>query len=244
MRSDEPSRNNPLTTMMVQGFDNLMRSLMFCLPGKVVSFDPETQLATVECGVQRVINGEGRTIPLIENVPVQFPGDSHYLWHKVESGCEGLIHFSQRSVEEWIIAGGPVKPSDTRMLALTDAFFIPGCRSIPNAIPGFKNDGIGISKKDGSEYVHLKDDGTLEALAQVVDVEATTSATVDAPTVTVTGATSVTVDSPAITLDGNVNVTGNLGVAGVLTQNGVDVGAGHTHSGVEAGPDESGGVVP
>lgn len=244
-RSDEPGLSNPLTAMMVQGFENLMRSLMFCLPGKVVSFDPSTQLATVECGVQRVIGGEGRTIPLIENVPVNFPGDSHYLWHKVESGCEGLIHFSQRSVEEWILAGGPVKPSDTRMLAPSDAFFAPGFRSKPNAIPGFRNDGIGISNKDGSEYLHLKDDGTLEAKAAELDVTTTGDATVTAGgNVNVTATTSANVTAPTITLNGNVAVFGNLGVTGTLTQAGTDVGKTHTHSGVEAGPDSSGPVNP
>lgn len=244
MKSDEPALNNPLTAMMVQGFDNLMRSLMFCLPGEVVSFSPETQLATVRCGIQRVINGEGRTIPLIQNVPVHFPGDSHYLWHSIESGCEGLIHFSQRSVEEWIQGGGPVKPSDTRMLALSDAFFVPGCRSKPNAIPDFRNDGIGISKKDGSEYVWLKGNGTLEAVAQDVDVRASGSASVEAPTVTVTGSTAVSVISPSISLQGNVSVSGNLAVTGTLTQGGTNVGASHSHGGVESGPDSSGPVNP
>lgn len=225
---------DPLSTPLTKVFMNLMRQMMFCLPGRVVDFNPDDQTATVECGIQRVNGGEGRTLPTIDNVPVQFPGDSHYLWHAIESGCEGLIHFSQRSIDEWLDRGGPVAPADTRMLSLKDAFFVPGFRSRKNKIPGFKNSGAGISDKAGENYIWL-DGEDAKVVAGTLDAE------VDSATVTATSEATVT--APTITLDGNVTVTGNLAVVGALTQNGVSVGTDHEHTGGTQGDGTTGPVV-
>ncbi|MHA7915993.1 Gp138 family membrane-puncturing spike protein [Alloalcanivorax xenomutans] len=213
---------DPLSTAMVRVFGNLMRQMMFCLPGKVANFDPDNQTATVEVGIQKVgPDGTGRSFPTIDKVPVCFPGDSHYLWHAVESGCEGLIHFSQRSIDEWLDRGGPVAPADGRMLSLKDAFFVPGFRSRGNRIPGFRNSGAGISDKDGENYVWL-DGANLKAAVATAEVTAVTAATVTAP---------------LITLQGNVAITGNLAVGGAMTNDGVPVGKQHRH---DQGPDSDG----
>lgn len=233
---DHTGRRNPLTRMMVDCFDDLMRQCMFCLPGRITSFDPETQLAQVECGIQRLRNGQGTTIPVIESVPVCFPGDGEfYFWHQITTGeTEGLIHFSQRAIDTWIDQGGPVAPHEARMLTEDDAFFVPGVRSRPGAIPDFKNDGAGISNYAQDTYAHLKSSGVVEVVsAGDTTVTAGGNATVDAPQgnitttskgdttincenaavnanaeATVTAPTSVTVDTPAATFTGTVTCAG------------------------------------
>ena len=55
-------------------------------------------------------------------------------------------------------------------------------------------------------------------------------------------ANSVTVTAPTIALNGSVTAQ-SLNVAGVILNRGVNIGAGHRHSGVEQGDKVSGGVV-
>jgi len=166
-KSDEPGQRNPLTYMMEVGVDGILRQMMFCLPGKILAFDASAQLAQIQCGIQRVVNGEGVTIPVIENVPVQFAGDGEwYFWHQITPGeTEGLIHFSQRALDTWIDQGGPVAPHETRMLSEKDAFFIPGVRARPNAIPNFKNDGAGVGNYAQDTYAHFKSSGDVEIVS-------------------------------------------------------------------------------
>jgi len=165
--TDEPGDLNPFTFMLEQALDSMLRQAMFTLPGRVMAFDPETQLASVECGVQRVVSGKGRTIPVVENVPVHFPGDNGwYFFHQITpEKTEGLIHFSQRAIDTWIDQGGPVAPHDLRLLSEKDAFFVPGVRSQPNKIPDLPTDGAGVSSYDGSTRLHLRESGDVTVLA-------------------------------------------------------------------------------
>jgi hypothetical protein len=148
--------NSPFLDMINEAINAQLRNLMVCLPGKVVSFDPETQMAQVECGIQKRINSVFRTIPVIDNVRVQFAGDGEwYFWHQVGPGTEGLIHFSQRAVDTWNDQGGPVAPHELRMFSAEDAYFVPGIRSTPRLIPAFVNEGVGIGSYDGATRLHL-----------------------------------------------------------------------------------------
>lgn len=170
-----PGEDNPLGFMLNEAFEGVLRGLMVCLPGRVMAFDPETQQAQVQCGIRQIINDQPTTMPVIENVPVQFAGDSQwYFWHQITPGeTEGLIHFSQRAVETWINSGGVTTPVDFRMFNAADAFFAPGFRSEPGAIPSFTNDGCGMSSYDGSTSVHLTS-GHIEMSADSVNISSST----------------------------------------------------------------------
>ncbi len=231
-KTDRPSLRSPMTRMLERVLDSWMRQAMFTLPGRILSFDPTTQLATVEAGIERVVDEQGVAIPPIENVPVCFPGDGqYYFWHQITDGeTEGLLHFNQRAIDSWIEQGGPVKPHENRILSEEDCFFEPGYRSKPDAIPGFKNDGAGISNYAGDQYFHLKSDGNAEAytpgnatadvggdLSAKVGGNATEDITGDSTatvggTATVNAATQAKVISPTIILDGQVVITKSLSV--------------------------------
>ena len=213
----EPGSENPFTFMLDEAFTGLLRSLMICLPGRIVGFDPATQRAQVECGVQRLVNGQrGITIPVIENVPVQFAGDSEwYHFHQITPGqTEGLIHFTQRAADVWINQGGPSAPTDFRLFDAKDAFFSPGYRSGPRAIPSFPNDGAGISNYAGDVRIHAQD-GIITMTAGGSTI------TIDASGVTIGGA--------QITNNGNTTINGNIGVTGTMQNDGTNVGRTHTH---------------
>ncbi len=157
--ANTPGRKNPFTPMLRVAIDQALRQAMFCLPGRITAFDPATQLAQVECGIQRVVDGRGETIPVIGNVPVQFAGDNEwYLYHQITPGkTEGLIHFSQRAIDTWLDQGGPVAPHELRILSEEDAFFVPGLRSKPGAIPNLPTTGAGITNYDGTVAIRLED---------------------------------------------------------------------------------------
>ena len=155
------SRKSPFANMLYRTVDTIMRQMMFCLPGRIMTFDADTQLAQVECGVQRIVNGEPRTLPVINGVPVHFAGDGEwYFFHQITPGeTEGLIHFSQRAIDTWIDQGGPAAPHENRILSADDAFFVPGFRSRPGKIPNLPTSGAGISNYSGSVRVHAKGSG-------------------------------------------------------------------------------------
>lgn len=70
----------------------------------------------------------------------------------------------------------------------------------------------------------------------------TPSMVVEVPGPATIRANSVLVDSPRIALNGAVTAQ-SLAVSGAITNGGVNIGAGHRHSGVEQGTKVSGGVV-
>lgn len=167
--------SNPFLTMVMQLRPQLMWDLMFCLPGRVTGYDPALQRAVVEIGIQRH-EGEGvfNTLPLIQHVPVQFSGTANWtVFHELPEGTEGLIHFSQRSVDYWLEQGGPVRPLDARMFDATDAFFAPGYRSRATCISGLPTEGAGMSSAGGSVRLHLTDNGiTLSVGEQTLSLTA------------------------------------------------------------------------
>jgi len=210
---------SPFNDLVNDAITSRLRGLMICLPGKVVAFDPATQMAQVECGIQKRINGVFRTIPVIDNVRVQFAGDGEwYCWHQIKPGTEGLIHFSQRAVDTWNDQGGPVAPHELRMFSAEDAYFVPGIRSAPRIIPGFVNEGVGMSSYDGATRMHLTP-GKISLKAAVIEMDAD-SITQNASTVT---------------------VIADVATEGALTNNGVNVGSTHTHKDVQPGTGSSGG---
>lgn len=152
---------NAFLTLLSSLRQNLLWDLMICLPGKVIDYDPDLQRAVVECGIQRHEgNGEFKTLPEIRHVPVQFSGSANWsVFHELPEGTEGLIHFSQRSVDYWLNQGGPVRPLDARMFDATDAFFAPGYRSRATCISGLPTEGVGMSNASGAVRLHLTDSG-------------------------------------------------------------------------------------
>lgn len=220
-RPDKQGRQNPLTNMLTEAIAGALRQAMFCLPGRIVAFDPATQLAQVECGIQRIVKGNPRTIATISSVPVHFAGDGQwYFWHQITPGkTEGLIHFSQRAIDTWIDQGGPVAPHENRVLSVDDAFFVPGVRSRPGAIPNFKNDGAGLGNYDQDTFIHAKNSGDVDITAaaninatagQDVNITSGANTNIECVQAVVTASASMDVTTPQTTFNGNVLVNGSI----------------------------------
>jgi len=158
------SNKATLTELFKRSHREMMKSVATSITGHVLAFDPLTQHAQIQIGVQRIdVNGELFTpSPLIE-VPVAFIGGTEYFQeHQIDVGSEGVIYFSQRCIDGWKTTGGVANNPILRFHDLQDAMFVPGLRSQPNVIVNHANDGIRWRNKAGTHYVWLKNDGTIE----------------------------------------------------------------------------------
>jgi phage baseplate assembly protein V len=88
-------------------------------------------------------------------------------------------------------------------------------------------------------------DGTRVSARQAGQLElfGGNSITAKTKTLTMTATTSATITVPQLTINAAVTINGNVATVGTLTNNGVDVGSTHEHTGVQSGGDDTGPPV-
>jgi hypothetical protein len=151
-----------LTELVKRSFFEMMKDVCTSIVGHVIAFDPETQLAQVQIGIQRVdVNGKFFVPPPLLEVPVYFAGGDFMIEHEVKPNTEGVILFSQRCIDAWLNEGGVAPNPILRFHDYSDAIFFCGLRSQPKAIKNFANDGIRLRNKNGDAYIWLKSNGNI-----------------------------------------------------------------------------------
>ena len=135
--------NESLFDVMKSLLKSFQDDLHTSLPGAIVNYDPETRLASVIPQMKKKYQGgQILAMPVIHNVPVQFSASAKAsISFPLEKGDEGMIFFSERSIDEWMKSGQADLPDDARRFSLDDAFFIPGTFSRKNTRAGSK-DGL------------------------------------------------------------------------------------------------------
>lgn len=223
--------NDPLASRTQAEFSKMLRgvfgeylkdNMRTSVPGHVLSFDPDSQMAEVQIGLMLEdrfgVQQERR--PIIR-VPVQFWGASGgTLECRVGVNTEGVLFFSQECIDSWVDQGGVAVKSEPRRFSINDAYFVPGVRSTPGAITGFANDGIRLRSVDGSAYFWIHDSKELEI-----------------------GGVSLTVKCP-VNFEQPANFEQAVTTQQTITNQGVSIGLEHEHVGVQAGKDISGAVNP
>ena len=161
--TDINQRRSFLQNVTNDTFSENMKDVYTCIPGHVLTFDPDTQRAQIQIGITRTDIVAKTTFdpPPIVDVPVSFPGDEFVLEFAIKPGCEGMVHFSQRCIDGWKLTGGIAANPVGRFHHKQDAMFVPGIRSLDNLIAGFSNDGIRLRNIDASQYVWLKSDNSI-----------------------------------------------------------------------------------
>lgn len=196
-------------------FREIMKGVCTSIPGHVLAFNPLTQMAQVQVGIERIdINGASFTVPPIIDVPVCFPGDDFAIEYQIDPGCEGQISFSQRCIDGWIQAGGVAANPIGRFHNMQDALFVPGFRSQPNVLPDFQNNGIRLRNRAGTQFAWLKNDGSIAVENGAGHIRIAASGV-------------VTINGAVIGTDGDVT-----------TASGISLDM-HVHSGVETGLDNT-----
>ncbi|QJC78963.1 Gp138 family membrane-puncturing spike protein [Pseudomonas umsongensis] len=218
------SRTQAEFTKMLRGVfgEYLKDNMHTSVPGHVLSFNPVTQLAEVQIGlmIEDHQDNQAARRPII-CVPVQFWGAAGgTLECRVANGTEGALFFSKECIDSWVDQGGVAIKSEPRRFSINDCYFIPGIRSIPGAITNFANDGIRLRSNDGSAYIWIHDNKTLEFDG--------VSANFKCP---------VNFEQPT-------NFEQAVTTETTIHNQGVSIGLEHEHIGVEVGDDISGPVNP
>lgn len=219
------------------------------MPGIINSFDGDAITATVRPAIKGIIQQPGGQsvaveLPLLLDVPVVFPrGGGGVLTFPIAQGDECLVVFSSRCIDSWWQSGGVQIPAEMRMHDLSDGFALPGPFSQVQKISGISTNSVQLRSNDGSTYIDLN------PTAQTVKIVAPGGFEVDAPNSTFTGA--VTVQGVFTFVSGMVGsaasgaaavITGTFRFIGQVFANGKRIDDSHTHSNVQPGSGNSGGV--
>lgn len=156
-RKETPS----LTQVIRDMIDQQLLELHTAMPGEIVEYDYNTNLAVVQPVIKRKFKqmAQAMPLPLISNVPVFFPSTKDaYLRLPIAVGDEGQIIFQERSIDNWLENGGVIDPLDPRKFHLSDAVFYPGLRSKNNAlIPKGKTNSVVI--KNSKSVIEIMTSG-------------------------------------------------------------------------------------
>ena len=181
-----------LSGAIKQAFKNMLKEVHTTIPGEIVSFDPETQTAEVQPTIRRIFVSKGADgteeerfvdIPKLINVPVVFlRGGGWCITFPVKPGDECIVHFSERSIDQWRKESGVQNPKDWRMHSYSDAICQVGLSSEANAITSFNNDNFQVRNESGTVFIELRADS-------IVRVVAPGEIILDSPLVTFTGST-------------------------------------------------------
>lgn len=171
-----------LAQVIQRAIDARLADLRVALPGRIESFDPETQLARVKPLIHETHETPGgeatAPLPIVSDVPVQFPGGGGFVvTFPVAAGDPCWLVFADRALDAWLQSGRDGEPVDLRRHALSDAVAILGVRSRAGALAEFDaggarlgaEGGVGVQVRSGE--VHLG----VEAGANAADAVALAS---------------------------------------------------------------------
>jgi hypothetical protein len=152
------------TDAMRQYLDYYFSQVHTSTPGRIVEYNYKTRRAVVQpCLKRRVGNKDFVALPMLIDVPVQFPATKKYIIHiPLEENDEVAIFFSERCLEEWKKVGQDgIEDKDPRRYALSDAYCAPGLQ--PQEFLDVPEKGLIIKHKtkwDGDfiSHVHMDDD--------------------------------------------------------------------------------------
>ena len=151
-------------------------SLNTAIPGRIITYDPETQKATVQPTIQRVLNsGDTITPQPISGVPVLFPsGNTGVMSFPIVPNDKVLLVFSQRSIDRWVFGKGedPINPRDRRKHDRADCVAIPGLYPYNRALGSYQtqtvirhNAGENLTENPGEHSITLHPTGEAEGIA-------------------------------------------------------------------------------
>ena len=164
----------------------MIEDVLTCYPGRVVSFDPVSQTASVLIGSEKFISNldtdykKVDRIP-IDNIPVHFiQGDDYCITHEVKANKPCLIWFTHRGYDHWMqgkmeagtFYNGLPRGHLMRTFNISDAFITVGFSPSSQAIPDFQNAGIEIRSRSNRNQRIAIHGTTMELLNPGGDINA------------------------------------------------------------------------
>lgn len=261
-------REGSLQEVLVAAFQNQMSNVNTAIPCIVVAVRDSLNGAMVDIQPtvnQRFKDGTTKERPVILGVPVSFPvSDSAGLTFPIKVGTTGTAIFSMRNLDAWKNGSGrPTTPLNFAKFDKGDAIFYPGIQP-PGVNVNNPNKRTWTHSTEDTVLVNNIGTGQecevrLKASGDIV-VNTNQNVEVNCNNATVTAQSDITLD--CINLDvtaavatfaigettwvgdiahtGNLTQTGNYTLVGIATFNGI-VWDTHKHTGVQAGPSNTGG---
>jgi len=198
-------RRSSLERAIQTGVIAELKDLHTCLPGEVISFDPEEQTADIQPMIKRKFNGEWVNISVLKAVPVRFQRSADFaITFPLQAGDQVMLVFCERSIDTWLEQGGIKAPDDFRRHDFTDAFALPMMYPKTNKVPAMDPDNLQIKTISGNVKFTVRPDGTVD-LTTTGDIDISTDADVNINT---TGNSYL--KSALTTIDNNLLVTGSI----------------------------------
>lgn len=206
-----------------------------CYPAKIISFDKESQTATIRLSVERVFsNLEAYYLTeqrgLIEDVPVfAYEAGDYCITGPLKEGDDCLAWFAFRGYDHWLYEGKQEAGLDEqgfpmhyveRVNNTSDAFVTTGFRPIPSAIPNYQDNCLELRNMARTQRVTLFEGGSINIHNPSGDV------TVDCSNFVVNASSSVKLNTPSVTTTGTVYGDKTAGFADVVTAPNFIVGVG------------------
>ncbi|WP_311750262.1 Gp138 family membrane-puncturing spike protein [Proteus columbae] len=226
--------NNDIASVgsLVGAFSSAFRHLMMntddMLPATVINYDEKTNRAMIKPLVMMLTTDDEKISRApVANIPVfRFGGGGFFIRAPIKPGDFGWLKACDRDISLIFQRDGlEDQPNTTRLHSFSDAMFFPD--TIKGwAIDGKNIDALVIQSMDGSVCFSLHND---KVVLETPKYE---------------------INAPETIFTGNVTVNGNYAVnghsdsqGGLMRHNGKDIGSTHTHSGVQAGKDNTGSPI-
>lgn len=129
------------------------------LTGKIVSFDPKTQTASIQPDYKPTHNGEKIDMPQLDEVPVRFPRAGGFLvTMPIKEGDKVVLRPQMRSSEKFHEEDKYEIEKDTRTNSLSDMeAFLDGGESLQKPIEEFNNGAVEIRTEGGNPKIQMTD---------------------------------------------------------------------------------------
>jgi hypothetical protein len=155
-----------LSIAISQAIESRLADVHTALPAHVESYDKASGMCSVKIDLKRKFRGgQVVEVPIIPNVPVlQLRGaQGDAIFHiPVEKGDTGMVIFSERSLDSWLVKGGTLDPEDSRKFDYTDATFYPGLYPRNKKISSISNDlANNMAVAFGSHGLRVSKDGKI-----------------------------------------------------------------------------------
>ena len=139
------------------------RDIRTTFKGKIVSYDPATQLATVKPLIKEKFGDMLLEAPNLEKVRVRHPQGGGYTAHfPLKAGNDVTLHAYERSHDAQETQGGSADWRGGRMHDLSDCVAVPGGGDDTNPMQNMPADGAHYGTRDGKRGLRANDDGTVD----------------------------------------------------------------------------------
>jgi len=165
------TRTPDLATVIKAAIERRLEDVFVCLPGRIVLYDPATQMAQVQPLIKYPAPGQGTyLLPIIINVPVLFPRSSIcYFSFPLLPGDLVTLIFADKSLDKFLQLGMEVDPEDNRIHYLNDAYAFPGGYPFTLPIPDINVGKMRMGLMSGAAIANV----LIDPLTGDVDIQTT-----------------------------------------------------------------------